>query len=129
MVAQVKTIHATAERDGNWWLVYVPEVDRWTQARKLADVAPMASDLAALMMQVDPEDVEVADVTVKLPEHVRQRMADAERLRKKAAAANRAAAEAAREAARELKDDGLTVRDIGQALNVSHQRAHQLVKS
>lgn len=127
-MAQVK-ITAKVRRDGKWWLVHVPEVDRWTQARSLADVAPMATDLAALMLKVDEQDIEIADIIIELPEHVRQRMADAERLRKQAAEANRAAAEASREAARELKDDGLTVRDIGKAMDVSYQRAHQLVNS
>lgn len=127
-MAEVK-INVNVKRDGKFWLVYVPEVDRWTQARSLKEVTPMATDLAALMLRVDEEDIEVADVVIELPEHVRQRMADAERLRKEAAAANHAAAEASREAARELKADGLTVRDIGEAMDVSYQRAHQLVSS
>jgi len=127
-VTQVK-IHANAKRDGKWWLVYVPEVDRWTQARTLADVGPMAAELAALMLGVNEDQVEIEDIVIELPEHVRQRLADAERLRKQAAEANHAAAQASRDAARELKADGLTVRDIGRALDVSYQRAHQLVSS
>ena len=120
-------IQIEVKRDDKFWLVRVPEVDRWTQARSLAEVEPMAVDLVALMADIEPGDVEVVATTITLPEPVRAHLAEAELLRKQAAEANHAAALAARAAARELKAGGLTVRDIGKAMHVSYQRAHQLV--
>lgn len=42
-----------------WYLVHVPEIDRWTQARSDAEVAPMARDLIATWLDVPVEGVEV----------------------------------------------------------------------
>ncbi|WNM74163.1 HicB-like antitoxin [Mycobacterium Phage Nergal] len=39
--------------------IYVPEVDRWTQAETEADVVPMATDLISLMLDVPASEVAV----------------------------------------------------------------------
>lgn len=49
----VTTFHAKVTRDGDFWLVYVPEVDRVTQADDLDDVERMARDLIATMLDLD----------------------------------------------------------------------------
>lgn len=121
------TYHARVQRGERYWLVYVPEVDRWTQARHLREVEEMARDLVAVMDDVDPDSFEL-EVEVELPESVRRHLAEAGRLRDEAARATSAAAEEARAAARELHDDAhLPLRDVGKLLGVSYQRAHQLV--
>lgn len=125
-MAEVK-INPRVERDGNWWLVYVPEVDRWTQARNLAEARVMAADLVVSMSAAPEGDVDIESFTVELPAEVQRRLSEADELRRCAADANHAAAEKSREAARELRSSGMTVRDIGAALDVSYQRAHQLV--
>ena len=121
-----KAYSATAERDGKVWLVHVPEVDRYTQARSLREAGVMAADLVAIMTDSDPGSFDVT-VTVELPSAARTYLERAHEQRERAAEANAAAADYSRKAARELADAGLTMRDIGQALGVSHQRAHQLV--
>lgn len=129
-----KTYTATASRDGRWWLVRIPglgndpEDGLYTQARNLAEVEPMARDLIALWLEVPQDSVNVL-VQVVLPATVSHHLELCTKLRKEAAAAQAAAAEQYRLAAVELKDTGLTVRDIGIALGVSHQRAQQLVSS
>lgn len=52
---------AVCEREGDWWVVTVPELDsgRVTQARSLDDVPGTVADLVALMTGADPADVEV----------------------------------------------------------------------
>lgn len=50
-------------------------------------------------------------------------------LRGQAADAQSEAARELRAAAQQLADQKLPLRDIGRLLGVSHQRAHQLVKS
>lgn len=117
---------ARVERDGRFWLVHVPEIDRYTQARNLREVEAMARDLVAVMLEVEPDSFEL-DIELELPEPVRAHLAAAERLRAESTRANAAAAEEARAAARGLAAAGLPVRDIGIALGVSHQRAHQLL--
>ncbi|WP_084260281.1 hypothetical protein, partial [Mycobacterium avium] len=109
-----------------YWLVHVPELDQYTQARNLTEVEPMARDLIALLKEI-PDDSFQLDVRIELPEHVRHHL---ELARKYSEDAARAQAESARErraAARGLKARGLTVRDIGTALGISHQRAQQLL--
>jgi len=53
----VKTYTVEATRVGSVWLVYVPEVDRTTQARSRDEIEPMARDLVAVMRGVSPESV------------------------------------------------------------------------
>lgn len=127
-VVEVTTYHAQVERGERFWLVYVPEVDRWTQARKFGEVEATARDLVAVMTEAAPDSFELA-VAVTWPDEVRDHLAQAEQLREQAARANSAAAAEMRTAARALADRGLSVRDLGKALGVSYQRAHQLVNS
>ncbi|WP_139803397.1 hypothetical protein [Mycobacterium avium] len=117
---------AVATRGDRYWLVHIPELDQYTQARNLAEVEPMARDLIALLKEIPDDSFHLA-IRIELPEHVRHHL---ELARKYSEDAARAQAESARErrvAARELKARGLTVRDIGTALGISHQRAQQLL--
>lgn len=125
-MAEVTTYTARVRRDGRFWLIHVPEVDRSTQARHLREVEDMARDLIALMDDI-PEDSFDLDVQTELPEDIAQELGIAVKLRERAARDQHDAAAHVRAAAAKLHDQGLTYRDIGQALGVSHQRAKQLV--
>jgi hypothetical protein len=125
------TYTAIASRGEHFWLVRVPGLGTTkdglpTQARTLADVEPWARDLIAVYLDVPPDSFRVK-VEVELPASVQKHLHHAEELRTWAAKAQSEAAEEYRAAARELKASGLTVRDIGKALHVSHQRAQQLL--
>jgi hypothetical protein len=122
----VRTYHAEVRRAGKYWAVYVREVDRWTQARHLRELEAMTEDLIELMGGAKAGSFRV-DYDIELPETVRGHLARAEELRSQSAKAQAEAAAAVRAAARELHDGGLTLRDVGQLLGISHQRAHQLV--
>ena len=52
---------ALCEREGDWWVVTVPELEAGgvTQARTLDEVPATVADLVALMTGVDPASVEV----------------------------------------------------------------------
>lgn len=117
------TAHAT--RDGRFWLVHVPEVDRSTQARSIAEIEVMARDLVAIMEGVESDSFEL-DVRIVMPGRVRQRLEHAQELREREAQARAEAAAEVRAAALELKDAGISLRDLGKLLGVSYQRAHQL---
>lgn len=118
---------ASARRVGNSWAIDVAGVGP-TQARRLAEIGEMARDLVASMKGVDVQTIDV-DIQIELPDTVRHALDHAGQAR---AAEERARAEATssyRAAARELRDSGLTVREIGILLGVSYQRVHQLVSA
>lgn len=120
------TYHAQVERDGRFWYIRVPEIGRSTQARHLREVEAMARDLISIIEDVDPASFEL-EIHVDVPAETRTRLQRAERLRAQSARAQAAAAAELRTAARELHEAGMPLRDIGQLLGVSYQRAHQLV--
>jgi predicted RNase H-like HicB family nuclease len=125
-MVEVKTYRAVVNHGERYWLVYIPEIDRYTQARTLAEVEPIARDLIALWFEV-PESSFDIDIQVQLPDGVGHHLQLAAKYTEDAAHAQAAAAAERRAAARAPKAEGLTVRDIGAALGVSHQRAQQLV--
>lgn len=123
---EVTTYTARVERGEQFWLVTVSEIQRTTQARTLREVEPMVRDLIAVMEQVDPQSIEL-NCDIVFPSVAYQHWARAAKLREDSARAQAQAAEEARAAALELAKLGLTVRDVGALLGVSHQRAAQLI--
>ena len=120
--------HAVATRDGRYWLVHVPELDQYTQARTISEVEPMARDLISLIQDV-PDDSFQIERQVDLPESVRHYLELADKYAAEAAWHQSEAANQRRFAAREMRAQGMTFRDIGAALGISHQRAQQLISS
>ncbi len=88
----------------------------------------MARDLIAVMKEIDPQSF-VLDVSVELPDEVTVHLKRSRALRQESDRTKHLAAQEVRVAAKELRERGLTVRDIGAALDVSYQRAHQLISS
>lgn len=117
---------ARVERGEQFWLVTIPEIQRTTQASTLREVEPMARDLIAVMQQVDPQSFELKPDIV-FPSVAYEHWTRAAKLREESARAQAEAAKEARTAALALANLGLTVRDIGAMLGVSHQRAAQLI--
>lgn len=58
----MRVYEATAERDGKFWLVRIPELEGLTQGRTLAEVPVMAKDYIALVTD-QPEDAFDAHVS------------------------------------------------------------------
>jgi hypothetical protein len=120
---------STARKDGRWWVVQcdqhpgaISQVARLDQAQEhqreaIAFVAGLSQEVIAVTVRtvLDP------GITLELEQ--------ADRLRREAESAARLSAERRRHAALAMKAAGLTVRDMGAVLRVSHQRAHQLVSS
>lgn len=126
MVAVVKAYRVEVDRDGRFWHIRVPEIERSTQARHLREVETMARDLIAVMQDVPPDSFGL-DVNIQLPGDIHQELARSAELRDQASSAQAEAAQLTRDAARRLYDQGLPLRDIGQILGVSFQRAKQLI--
>lgn len=129
-VVEVKVYDVQVERAERYWLVHVPEIDRTTQARSLREVDLMARDLIVLMSDEgsDPPEFQL-QVRIDLPHSVQKHLTRAAELREQETHVRQEAAKEARAAARELAGQGLTMRDIGAALGVSHQRVGQLIQT
>ncbi|MDN5917206.1 MAG: hypothetical protein L0I76_19235 [Pseudonocardia sp.] len=127
-MATMTAYSAHATRDGGFWLVHVPEVERYTQARSVNEIETMARDLVAVMTRGDPTGIDI-DVTVELPESVRHKLDRVDQARSAELTARAEAAAELRSAALELKRTGMSVRELGRVLHVSYQRASQLTAS
>jgi hypothetical protein len=118
----------TAERSDKWWVLQALEAPGAISQVARLDQADIIKEAIAFVTGTPESDI---DITVQpvLPGSVSVRMETAERLREEAQAANSKSAAEIRAAAKELKAAGLTLRDIGTVMDVSYQRAHQLVNS
>ena len=124
----MRTFTVNVTRGDTFWLVNVPDVERTTQARSLREVEPMARDLIAAMLDdLDPDDIEL-EVVVEVPPIAAEHWDRSAELHAQSAELRRRAAEEAGTAARALRALGLTVREIGAVLDVSYQRADQLLR-
>ena len=122
---------ARVTREGKWWMVRVPGVDGITQARRLSEARLMAKEFVAVTQGVPLDDVEVDLVldSVAGLDDISARLATIESNREQAAALERSATLEAAALAKDLNARDIPVRDVGAILGVSHQRAHQLVRS
>jgi len=120
----------TVTRDGRWWMVRIPAMGGLTQARRLSEADLMAREWIAITKDVPVEDVAVS-ITVERVGNldVASRLRVIHRERERAAAMERDAIGKTAALAKELAAENVPVRDIGVALGVSFQRAHQLVKA
>lgn len=115
-------------RDDGWWVVRIPAIDGVTQARRLEDIAAEARDFIVLDQDVAPSSVEIDITSIVVCDHeFVAAIRDVTTTREAAKAAEADAMAKTRDLARALADAKVPVRDIGEALGLSHQRAHQLV--
>lgn len=122
-------ITALAQRSGSWWAVEVPEIPGlFTQAKRLDQVTEMVRDAAAALTG-KPEDEFEVEIAVHINEPVDSVVEAAKAAAKTLAEVQAKASDASRQAAATLSDEGLTVREVGEVLGVSHQRAHQLISA
>ena len=87
----------------------------------------MVRDAISGVLEIPPDSFEIV-VAPEVPVALRTVVDEATTARSHATQAQDAAAELMRDAARRLVEDGLTVRDAGALLGVSHQRIAQLVR-
>ncbi|MUK01626.1 hypothetical protein GM708_06605 [Vibrio cholerae] len=121
----MKTFDAIARREGKWWVIEIPKLGQTTQARTVAEIKEMATDLAAVMQDVDRSEVRV-NITVNTPELPETTWQEAREKTLQAQQLTREAAAASREVVSSLRASGYTLRDIAAILGMSHQRVSQL---
>ncbi|MDR1118346.1 MAG: hypothetical protein LBL01_03485 [Bifidobacteriaceae bacterium] len=116
------TYHATLTREGpKYWVIEIPELGGVTQARNLREAEDMAQDYIAAVTGVPAERVEF-----RFP-GLDEAVAGIEAERSLARSHEAKAQESARLLARRLREMGVSLKDIGRVLGVSHQRAHQVI--
>jgi len=121
--------HVTATREGRLWALRCEELPTvFSQAARLDQVEDVVREAIAFVADV-PEDSVDIEVTPALPDAYADELRAADAQRAAAQEANSAAAAHSRAAARVLAEAGLSVRDIGAVMGVSHQRAAQLLAS
>lgn len=125
--AAAEAHRVTVTREGKWWMIRVPDLDILTQSKSLAGVETSAREAIAVTLDVPVEDVEL-DLVVRTPAvRVTERARAVSDARARAAELEREATADAVALAAELNAEGVPLRDIGEALGVSFQRAQQLV--
>jgi predicted RNase H-like HicB family nuclease len=117
------------ERDESGaWIAHVPEVPgAHTYGRSLQQARRRIRE--ALDLWVDDAAKAVLDEDIRLPRQARVAVQRAKTARARAALEQQEAAKAARAAAQCLARLGLSIRDAGEVLGISHQRAQQILSS
>lgn len=125
----MKTFTVTAKRAGKWWALEVPDVPGvFSQVRRLDQAEAMARDALATMLDVAPESF-VVEVEPVLDDAARELLDALARAKEQLARVQRGVALAAQRAAVVLtRDDGLSMRDAGEVMNLSHQRVAQILE-
>jgi predicted RNase H-like HicB family nuclease len=127
-VASVRRFTVRARRIGGWWALDVEgEPGVHSQVRRIDQAEEMARDAIAGVLDIAPDSFEIV-VAPEVPAAVRTMVDQAMKARSHAAQAQVAAAQLTRDAAQRLVAGGLTVRDAGVLLGVSHQRVAQLTR-
>jgi len=123
-----KTYRLVVEREPSWWIIQIPELDLTTQARRLGDVEKNAREAIAALLDVGTLTFDL-EQEVRPPVAVVQELHEARALMDRAAILREESADRIGQAVDKLiKDFGLTMREAGKLLDLSHQRISQLVE-
>lgn len=124
----MSTYRVTAQRVGEWWALEVPDLPGvFSQAKRLERADEAAREAIAVMLDVEPDQVEVR-VEPVLSKEEQEAVAEAERAQKAAREAAEVERLAMRKAAAVLTRD-LSQRDAGRVLGLTFQRISQLLQA
>jgi len=127
-VSERKTYDVITWREEGFWVIDIDELGLTTQARRLDQVEYMARDAIALWLDVLEESFDIV-MQRQIPEEISSRVSHLSEARERASRAQAEAAAEARDLAQSLHEAGYPMRDIGELLGVSYQRAQQLATS
>jgi Uncharacterised protein family (UPF0150). len=113
-------------RSGRWWAIDVPDLKGvHTQTRRLSEVDEMARDAIGGALEISPRSIRI-NIRPVLDARLSRRVREARRARVLALEAQIESAEKTSAALKALRNGGLALRDAGELLGISHQRAAQL---
>lgn len=128
-MAMKPTYTVEVRRSGRWWAIDVPEVKgAFSQARRLSEVEAMARAAISGVLDISPRSFTVV-VRPVLDDRLQAVVDAARRSRIAVQEAQLEAAETAALALRLLQREGLALRDAGELLGISHQRAAQIMSA
>jgi predicted RNase H-like HicB family nuclease len=121
------------QREGKWWMVYIPDIEGVTQARRLTEASAMAREYIALDQNIPVDDIKIETASIRM-----QQPEFAELLEK--ATDIRTRREDIQKLEAQVQQDtyqfchwlvtyGVPVRDIAELLDISPQRVSQLANS
>ena len=126
-MTQRRRYTATYRRDDGWWIVRITEAQGvHSNGRTLQEAQRRVREALSLDIGDDAFSVEIVD-RVRLPRPVKTKLAKHRSARKRARTEAERATLATRHAVRALTGMGLSVRDAGELLGISHQRVQQLL--
>ena len=117
----MKRYIANVQQGERYWIVAITEINAVTQARTIKELNTMTRDLVEIT--TGESDFEIS-YDYDLPSEV----AEAVELKRQAAELDARALSMQAVAVNKLHELGVSLRDIGKLLGISHQRAHQLIK-
>ncbi len=129
----VAKLTAVFEHEDKWWCVSIPEVSGCQSAgRSLGEARRNIREALATCVDVFGDEADAVAKSavileeIRLPARAKRVLAKARKEREAAAAQASRAQTATVSAARELGDEGLSLRDVGELLGLSHERVKQL---
>lgn len=126
---EVTTYTVTAERGTHRWILQCEQYPAaLSEVARLDQAADHMREAIAFVAGV-PEDEITIELIPQLPHAIAEDAQRAHELREQAEEIAQQASQRWRAAAKALREQGLTVRDIGFVLGVSYQRAQQLVRA
>ena len=121
-----RTYRVEATRSGSWWALHAVGVEfGYSQARRLDQAESAIREALAIVLGVSEDSFDI-DLHARLEDALQARVDEARAARAAAERAELAAREAQLAAVAELRESGLTTRDIGGLLGLSHQRVAQI---
>ena len=129
MELMAKTYTVTAEGGtSDVWVLECAELGAVSQTKRLAHAADEMREAMAYQAGVSPDELNIV-VDVILPAAIAELKTRADKQRDEAARLTAQAKESTRELAAAMKKSGMTVRDMGEILGVSYQRAQKLASA
>lgn len=124
-----RTLRVVLERDEtNWWTATVPEVPGCLTQGRTIEQAMRRIREALELFDVQADGVELQE-QVLLPPKVQRAIDQSQAARKRAEQEQARAQSALRATVKLLGELGLSVRDAGKLLGLSHQRIQQILHS
>lgn len=112
-----RELEAVAHKEGRWWEIHIHELDRVTQVSRTEDIQDMATDLAAIALNLDPDEVKV-NVTLRPPGDLMSRWTQAREDAERAQKLSTKAASESRAVVAELSRQ-FTITEVARMLGIS----------